>query len=122
MTASEKFLRDCFSPLVEWRKEEVKSFYRAASYLESSSITQCSRSSPVTSENCGKLVLNRSKLKKHCRRFVNPDARKRMWLDVVEVTDADSVLLVKAFGEPDEGSSTCSLVWFGVAKALSFFR
>ena len=95
--------KDCFSPLVEWRKEEVKDFSKAPSFLESSSITQCSRSSPVTAENCGKLILAKAKLKKHCRNGVNPDARKRMWLDVVEVTDADSVLLIKAFGQPVEG-------------------
>jgi len=47
--------------------------------------------------------LNRSKLKKHCRNGVHPNARKALWLDVSEVTDADSVLLVKAFGEPEEG-------------------
>ena len=95
--------KSCFSPLVEWKEAEVKNFNTAKDYQESSTITQCSRSSPVTAENCGKLVLNRSRLKKHCRNSVDPDVRKRLWLDVVEVTDADSVLLVKAFGEPDEG-------------------
>ena len=95
--------KSCFSPLVEWKEAEVKNFNTAKDYQESSTITQCSRSSPVTAENYGKLVLNRSRLKKHCRNSVDPDVRKRLWLDVVEVTDADSVLLVKAFGEPDEG-------------------
>lgn len=99
----EKFLKDCFSPLVEWKDEGVSNFTTAASFRECTTITQCSRLSPVTAENCGKLVLNRSKLKKHCRNGVKPNARKRMWLDVVEVTDADSVLLVKAFGQPQEG-------------------
>lgn len=100
---ADKFLKDCFSPLVEWREEGVRNFSSTNDFRESSRITQCSRSSPVTIENCGKLILSRSKLKKHCRNGVNPNARKGMWLDVVEVTDADSVLLVKAFGEPDEG-------------------
>lgn len=99
----EKFLKDCFSPLVEWKEEGVLKFTTSAGFRESSTVTQCSRFTPVTAENCGKLVLNRSKLKKHCRNGVNPNARKRLWLDVVEVTDADSVLLVKAFGEPQEG-------------------
>ena len=94
---------DCFSPLVEWKNEEVVGFTTAVNFRECATITQCSRSSPVTRENCGKLVLNKSKLKKSCRNGVHPNARKRMWLDVVEVTDADSVLLVKAFGEPQEG-------------------
>ena len=95
------FLRDCFSPLVEWKSLEVKEFQKTKAFLECSTITQCARSSPVTQENCGKLVLNRAKLKKHCRNSVSPDARKRMWLDVVGVTDADSVMLVKAFGQPE---------------------
>lgn len=95
--------RDCFSPLVEWKKPEVKDFVTTQEFRESSNITQCSRSNPVTSENCAKLVLRRAKLKKHCRNGVSPNARKKMWLDVVGVTDGDSVLLVKAFGEPDEG-------------------
>lgn len=94
---------DCFSPLVEWRNEEVENFTSTRSFRECATIAQCSRSSPVTRENCGKLVLNKSKLKKSCRNGVYPNVRKRMWLDVLEVTDADSVLLVKAFGEPQEG-------------------
>ena len=96
------YLKDCFSPLVEWTNLEVKEFTKAHVFLESNTITQCSRWSPVTQENCSKLVLSRSKLKKHCRTSVSPDARKRLWLDVVGVCDADSVMLVKAFGEPDD--------------------
>lgn len=100
-------LRDCFSPLVEWKEPEVENFSTTQSFHEASSITQCSRSNPVTPENCSKLILNRSKLKKHCRSGMSPAARKRTWLGVVGVTDADSVLLVKAFGEPVEGREVC---------------
>ena len=101
--SADGFLRSCFSPLVEWKHPEVKEFSKAQAFAESSMVTQCSRSSPVTQANCGKLMLNKSKLKKHCRNSVQPDARKRLWLDVVGVNDADSVMLVKAFGEPEDG-------------------
>lgn len=103
-------LKYCFSPLVEWKSSEVKDFTKANLFLESNTITQCSRWSPVTQENCGKLVLCRSKLKKHCRSSVSPGARKRLWLDVVGVSDADSVMLVKAFGEPEEDKKCNSCV------------
>ena len=99
---SDGFLKNCFSPLVEWKELTRDDVTTTQTFREASAITQCSRSSPVTSDNCGKLVLNRPKLKKHCRKGVHPDVRKRLWLDVVGVTDADSVLLIKAFGEPDE--------------------
>ena len=96
------FARSCFSPLVEWKESAVKKFNTTQSFREAGTITRCSRSSLVTPQNCAKLVLNRSKLKKHCRSGLEPDARKRVWLDVVGVTDSDSVLLLKAFGEPEE--------------------
>ena len=96
------FLKGSFSPLVEWKEGAVKDFTSTQGFREALTITQCSRSKPVTTENVTKLILSKSRLKRHCRNGVLPDARKRMWLDVVGVTDADSVLLIKAFGEPEE--------------------
>lgn len=98
----EFFLKSSFSPLVDWKEGAVKDFTSTQAFREALTITQCSRSKPVTEENLTKLILSKSKLKKHCRNGVSPDARKKMWLDVVGVTDADSVLLIKAFGEPEE--------------------
>lgn len=95
--------KDCFSPLVDWKNPEVIGFIMAEEFREAMAVTQCSRSKPVTVGSCAKLVLNRAKLKQHCRNGVEPAARKRMWLDVVGVNDADSVLLVKTYGEPQEG-------------------
>lgn len=112
-------LRDSFSPLVNRKNSEVEKFASSQSYLEASAQTRCSRSKPVTVENCPKLVLNRSKLKTHCRSGVEPVARKRMWLDVVGVQDQDSVLLVKAFGEPSEGEHwQCMNCWFHTSPQL----
>jgi hypothetical protein len=49
------------------------------------------------------LALNKKKLKSHVRGGVLPNIRKDVWLGVMGVSDADSVLLAKAFGEPDDG-------------------
>ena len=32
-----------------------------------------------------------------------PNIRKDLWLGVLGVSDSDSILLAKAFGEPDDG-------------------
>ena len=104
-------LGECFSPLVERKHPEVISFTSRDDFREGSAITQCSRSKPVTVENCAKLILNKSKLKQHCRNGVEPAVRKKLWLDVVGVNDADSVLLMKAFGGElrDDGMLVCTL-------------
>ena len=102
-------VKDSFSPLVDRSNVSVEKFATSKLYAEAVYQTNCSRSKPVTLENCAKLILNRSKLKKCCRRGVEPTARKRMWLDVIGVQDQDSVLLVKAFGEPLEGDQECGV-------------
>ncbi len=87
------------------------SFTGAQGYHEAIGVTQCSRSKPVMPENYAKLIVNKSRLKQHCRSGVEPTTRKRMWLDVVGVNDADSVLLVKAFGEPKDGMDHIHSLW-----------
>ena len=118
-------LKDCFSPLVEWKKPEVARFTSLDNFRKALKITQCSVSKPVTLENCAKLVLNKAKLKQHCRNGVHPAARKRIWLDAVGVNDADSVLLAKAFGEPQEGMSRkkrTTITWFHILCNCTWFK
>ena len=106
MAAAGSRLADSFSPLVDRKNPEVENFSSSAGYLEACALTRCSKSKPVTVDNLPKLMLNRDKLKLHCRNSVHPTARKRLWLDVVGVQDMDSVLLVKTLGEPREGQCT----------------
>lgn len=101
--ATKGSLTESFSLLVDRNSPEVEKFSSSDGYLEASAQTRCSKSKPVTLDNLPKLVLNKDKLKKHCRNGVHPSARKKMWLDNVGVQDHDSVLLVRTLGEPREG-------------------
>ena len=93
----------CFSALVKRSSTHVKGFSEAPEYKSCTRITQISDSSEVTPSNWPKLALNKKKLKNHVRGGVLPNIRKDLWLWVLGVSDADSVLLAKAFGEPDDG-------------------
>ena len=93
----------CFSALVKRSTAQVKGFSEAPEYKSCTRITKISDSSEVTPSNWSRLALNRKKLKGHVRGGVLPNVRKDLWLGVLGVSDADSVLLAKAFGEPDDG-------------------
>ena len=93
----------CFSALVKRSTAQVKGFSEAPEYKSCTRITRTSDSSEVTPSNWSRLALNRKKLKNHVRSGVLPNIRKDLWLGVMGVSDADSVLLAKAFGEPDDG-------------------
>lgn len=97
-------ISECFSPLVQRDSPHVQQFSELAEFKESWIVTRCSKSSPVSPANWSSLVLNRKKLKEHTRCGVSPIVRKKIWLETLQVTDDDSVLFAKAFGEP-QGTS-----------------
>ena len=95
---------ECFSALVKRSNVHVRTFSESPEYKTCSRITRASDSSELTPATWRRLALNRKKLKNHVRAGVLPTVRKDLWLGVLEVSDADSVLLAKAFGEPDDGA------------------
>ena len=101
----------CFSALVKRSAPQVKDFSEAPEYKACTRITRTSDSSEVTPSNWSRLALNRKKLKSHVRGGVLPNVRKDMWLGVLGVSDADSVLLAKAFGEPDDSKFILYMSW-----------
>ena len=109
--ASDRFrVTDSFSPLVNRTNAHVKSFSEAPEYKSCTRITRSSDSDELTPSNWPKLSLNKKKLKSHVRAGVLPTVRKDLWLGLLGVSDADSVLLAKAFGEPDDGTSQHKLL------------
>jgi len=104
MASQSGILIDCFSPLVDRSVPEVEKFLSSTAFLDASSETKCSKSKPVSVEVLPKLVLNKDKLKAHCRSGVQPSIRSKLWLEVVCVQDHDSVLMAKTLGEPQEGT------------------
>ena len=112
MAAAPELFRvtDCFSPLVKRSSPHVKNFSEAPEYKSCTRITRASDSSELTPATWKRLSLNKKKLKGHVRAGVVPNVRKELWLGVLGVSDADSVLLAKAFGEPDDGMSLCSRI------------
>ena len=97
-------ISECFSPLVERDSPHVHQFSELKEFKECWTATRCSKSSPVSPGNWTSLVLNKKKLKEHTRCGVTPTVRKKIWLETIGVTDDDSVLFAKAFGEPQEGA------------------
>lgn len=93
----------CFSPLVKRTIAHVKSFSEAPEYKTCKTITRSSDASELNPALWKRLSLNKKKLKGHVRSGVVPTVRKDLWLGVLGVTDADTLLLAKAFGEPDDG-------------------
>ena len=96
-------LSDCFSGLVDRQKKLVGEFTDNRDYREAWQATMASNSHAVSLANWSKLSQNRHGLKNHVRAGVSPAVRKQLWLIVSEVSDDDSVLFAKAFGEPADG-------------------
>ena len=111
----------CFSALVKRSAPQVKGFSEAPEYKSCTRITRTSDSSEVTPFNWSRLALNRKKLKNHVRGGVLPNIRKDMWLGVLGVSDADSVLLAKAFGEPDDSEFILGLYTCHRMQVIIFF-
>lgn len=99
-------LSNCFSGLVDRQDKTVGQFTESQEYRDAWQASICSSSSAITVANWLRLSHTKSGLKKHVRSGVSPAVRKELWLKVSEVTDDDSVLFAKAFGEPADG--TCS--------------
>lgn len=66
-------------------------------------MTRCASSLPLTPALWPKLQHNFQNLKQHVRSGVGPSTRKEFWLGQLLVTEDDSVLFAKAFGEPVDG-------------------
>lgn len=98
-------LSNCFSGLVDRQNELVGQFTESREYREAWQASKCSSSSGITVANWPRLSQSRGNLKNHVRAGVSPAVRKNLWLSVSEVTDADSVLFAKAFGEPADGKN-----------------
>ena len=102
-------LQDCFSGLVDRRKDRVVHFLDSDEYKEAWRATQCSTSHPLTPTNWPKVAHSHQTLKEHARNGVGPAVRKQLWIGVAEVTDGDSVLFAKAFGEPVDGTELTAI-------------
>jgi hypothetical protein len=98
-------LSSCFSGLVDRQDRLVGQFTESRPYREAWRAATCSDSSAVTVANWPKLSQSRGSLKHHVRAGVSPAVRKELWLFVSEVSDDDSVLFAKAFGEPADGTN-----------------
>ncbi len=101
------YLRQCFSPLVDTKSDEIAAFTESNDYKNAKKVAQIMLFSktPLTSSNWDRVALNREQLKQHVRCGVEPEMRKEMWLRVIGVVDTDSVLFAKAFGEPVDGKT-----------------
>ena len=95
---------ECFSPLVKRTSTHVQNFSNAEEYKSCRIITRVSDSSELTVATWKRFALNKKKLKGHVRVGVLPNVRKNLWLGVLGVCEGDSLLLAKAFGEPDDGT------------------
>ena len=96
-------LSSCFSGLVDRQVRALGRFTESQDYRDARLATICSESSGITLANWPKLSQSRGSLKNHVRAGVSPAVRKALWLLVSEVSDDDSVLFAKAFGEPADG-------------------
>lgn len=96
-------LSDCFSGLVDRQSKLVGEFTDNRDYREAWQATMVSSSHAISLANWPKLSQNKNGLKSHVRAAVSPAVRKQLWLVVSEVSDDDSVLFAKAFGEPADG-------------------
>lgn len=94
---------ECFSPLVNRSSSQVNNFSEAPEYKSCTRITRASESGELTQATWKRVALNKKKLKGHVRAGVLPNVRRELWLGTLGVSDADSVLLAKTFGEPDDG-------------------
>ena len=98
-------LSDCFSGLVDRQDRLVGKFTEAQEYRDARLSSVCATSHEITVANWPKLSHTKGGLKNHVRAGVSPAVRKLLWLAVSEVTDDDSVLFAKAFGEPADGKA-----------------
>lgn len=101
-------LSACFSGLVDRQNPVVGQFTDSQEYRDAWHAAVCSDASEVTLANWPKLSQSRGNLKNHVRAGVSPAVRKSLWLLVSEVSDDDSVLFAKAFGEPADGKDIAS--------------
>ena len=96
-------ISSCFSGLVDRQDKLVGQFTESQDYRDACQASLCSSASGVTLATWSKLSHSKSALKTHVRAGVSPAVRKELWLAMSEVTDDDSVLFAKAFGEPADG-------------------
>ena len=96
-------LSSCFSGLVDRQNRSVGQFTESQEYRDAWQASMCSSASGITLANWPKLFGAKAGLKNHVRAGVSPAVRKDLWLKVAEVTDDDSVLFAKSFGEPADG-------------------
>ena len=98
-------LSSCFSGLVDRQNKLVAQFIESQDYRDACQASLCSSSSVITVATWSKLSHSKSSstLKNHVRAGVSPAVRRELWLAMSEVTDDDSVLFAKAFGEPADG-------------------
>ena len=97
-------LSSCFSGLVDRQNKLVARFTESQEYRDAWQATMCSDSAGLTLANWPRLSQARGNIKNHVRAGVSPAVRKALWLLASEVTDDDSVLFAKAFGEPADGT------------------
>ena len=93
----------CFSALVDWRNEKATTFTESEEYRESWKATRCSNSDPLSPAMWPAVPHTKNSLKEHVRNAVFPAVRKNLWVIMSGITDDDSVLFAKAFGEPTDG-------------------
>ena len=98
-------LSSCFSGLVDRENRLVGQFTESQDYRDAWQASICSSSPGVTVANWSKLPHSKDGLKSHVRAGVSPAVRKELWMTMSEVTDADSVLFAKTFGEPADGNT-----------------
>lgn len=96
-------LSSCFSGLVDRQNALVGQFTEAHEYQDAWKASICSNSSSITVASWSKLTHSKGRMKDHVRAGVSPAVRKDLWMTMSEVTDADSVLFAKSFGEPADG-------------------
>ena len=106
---------ECFSGLVNLQ-DNLENFTESQDYVEAWRATACSSSSVITVSSWPKLSHTRHALKTHVRAGVSPAVRKKLWMAVCEVSDNDSVLFAKAFGEPADGGFCHALDGSSFAK------
>ena len=97
-------LSTCFSGLVDRQERVLGRFTESQDYRDAWEAASISEASAITVANWQKLSQSRGSLKNHVRAGVSPAVRKALWLLVSDVSDDDSVLFAKAFGEPDDGN------------------
>ena len=114
-------LSECFSGLVDRQEKNVGQFTDSQDYVQAWQATTCSNSSVITVSTWPKLSHTRHALKSHVRAGVSPAVRKQLWMAVCGVTDTDSVLFAKAFGEPADGAFPWQKARGKLSLSLSFF-